>query len=256
MSFGTTLRSWREERGFSQLRLASTAEVSQRHISFLENDRARPSREMVTHLGRVLRVPLREQNQLLLAAGFSPEFATTQIDDLGEVGRAIEFMLKAHEPNMAVVIDHMWNLRFLNEPAALLAGVLPDPPLFQGELNLMYSMFHPDGLGQFVRNRAEVDPMLLWRLADDVERRPTDTDLRQLSDAVAGLATASAAVTPAHEGLVGTVRFGLGDVEFAMFSCLTRLENSADLTLDGLRIETFFPADQQSLAAWTRFLNR
>ncbi|MGI9610108.1 MAG: hypothetical protein ACR2NL_07415, partial [Acidimicrobiia bacterium] len=178
----------------------------------------------------------------------------TQIDDLGEVGRAIEFMLKAHEPNMAVVIDHMWNMRFLNKPAARLADVLPDPPLFQGELNLMYSMFHRDGLGQFVRNRAEVDPMLLWRLADDVERRPTDMGLLELSDAVSALATASAAVTPAHEGLVGSVRFGFGDVEFAMFSCLTRLENSADLTLEGLRIETFFPADRQSAEAWAEFV--
>ncbi len=253
MSFGTTLRSWREERGFSQLRLATTAEVSQRHISFLENDRARPSREMVTHLGRVLRVPLPEQNQLLLSAGFSPSYTTSNIDELGEAGQAIQFMLEAHEPNMAVVIDHMWNVRFVNEPATRLAALVPDPPLFNGELNLMYSMFHPDGMGQFVQNRAEVDPMLLWRLADDVERRPTDVGLKELQRAITALATSSAAVEPAHAGLVGTIRFGIGDVEFAMFSFLTRLENAADLTLDGLRIETFFPADQASVEAWSGF---
>lgn len=94
--------------------------------------------------------------------------------------------------------------------------------------------------------------MLLWRLADDVERRPTDVGLKQLHRAISAMATSSAA-GPAHAGLVGTIRFGIGDVEFAMFSFLTRLENAADLTLDGLRIETFFPADQASVEAWSGF---
>jgi transcriptional regulator with XRE-family HTH domain len=253
MSFGTTLRTWREERGLSQLRLASSAEVSQRHISFLENGKAKPSREMVTHLGRVLRVPLKEQNHLLVAAGFSPEFSNNSVEDLAEVGEALQFMLKAHEPNMAIVVDRCWNIVFANTTALNFAAFLtPEPPLFNSKLNIMYGMFHPDGLGQFISNRAEVQPMLLWRLADDLDRNPNDPDLAQLYDEVRILSSFSPAELPAHQGIVGTVRFNLPAGEVSMFSCLASIESPADLTVSGLRIETFFPADAASADVWAR----
>ncbi len=256
VSFGPALRTWREERGFSQLRLASSAEVSQRHISFLENGRAKPSREMVTHLGRVLRVPLGAQNKLLIAAGFAPDYSEAPIEDLVEVGDALHFMLQAHEPNMAVVIDRMWNVVFANTPALhLLATLVPEPPLYEGQLNLMYGMFHPDGFGQKILNRAEVEPMLLWRLADDCERSPDDVDLRRLYSAVRALSSSAPAEVPAHAGLVGTVRFALPHGEVSLFSCIASIEGSADLTVAGLRIETFFPADAESAGVWESFAN-
>ncbi len=255
VTFGAALRGWREERGFSQLRLASSAEVSQRHISFLENGRAQPSREMVTHLGRVLRMPLSDQNALLLEAGFAPEYSEVPVTDLGDVGAAIQFMLAAHEPNPAIVVDRSWNLLFANGAAlAMTAALAPAAPLFEGQLNVLHAMFHPDGFGRHVLNRAELEPMLLWRLADDLDHRPKDEALRRLRTAVGELSSCSPAQMPGHAGLIGTVRLKLpiGDVSF--FSCLTRLENAADLTLEELRIETFFPADEESRQSWTSFL--
>ena len=257
MSFGPALRTWREERGFSQLRLASSAEVSQRHISFLENGRAKPSREMVTHLGRVLRVPLDAQNKLLVAAGFAPTYTEASIEDLAEIGDALHFMLKAHEPNMAVVIDRMWNVVFANTPALQLLGALvSEPPLYQGQLNLMYGMFHSDGLGQSILNRAEVEPMLLWRLADDCERSPDDAMLKALYSELRSMSSSSPAEVPAHAGLVGTVRFALPQGEVALFSCIASVEGSSDLTVAGLRIETFFPSDGESARIWEAFLDQ
>lgn len=253
MSFGAQLRSWREVRGFSQLRLATSAEVSQRHISFLETGRSSPSREMVIHLGRILRVPLEEQNHWLLEAGFAPAFGERSVQESGEVGEAIDFLLAVHEPNMAVVVDRRWRIVGANQAARRLTSVLaPDPPLFGGELNLMYALFHPDGFGDAVINRSEVASMLLWRLADDLDRHPTDSVLRDLHATVRGLA-GDVPAPGRHDDLIGTIRFRIGDDEIGFFSCLTRLENARDLTLDGLRIETFFPSDPSSTAAWARF---
>ncbi len=209
---------------------------------------------MVTHLGRVLRVPLDAQNKMLVAAGFAPSYTEVPIENLAEVGEALHFMLQAHEPNMAVVIDRMWNVVFANAPALDFLGTLvTDPPLYQGQLNLMYGMFHPDGLGENILNRAEVEPMLLWRLADDCERFPDDTDLRSLFADVRSLAAFSPAEVPAHAGLVGTVRFRMPQGDVSLFSCIASIEGSADLTVAGLRIETFFPANAESVQIWSDF---
>ncbi len=251
VSFGASLRTWREARGLSQLRLATKAEVSQRHISFLETGRSHPSREMVIHLGRALRVPLKAQNELLVAAGLAPEFTETRVEDLAEVGEALQFMLAAHEPNMALVIDHTWNVVFANDSALRFSTMLaPDPPLFHGQLNTMLGMFHPDGLQPHVVNRAEVEPMLLWRLANDLDQYPTDERLAELYAKVRSLSAASPAVVPAHRGLVGSVCFATDAGDITLFSCLASMESAVDLTVSGLRVETFFPADAASRQRW------
>lgn len=211
---------------------------------------------MVTHLARVLRVPLDGQNQLLGAAGYAAAFAETSVDDLAEVGDALEFMLQAHEPNMALVVDHAWNVVFANGAALALSGALaPDPPLFEGRLNVMYAMFHPDGLGAHLMNRAEVEPMLLWRLLDDLDRSPDNAELARLIDAVRALSSFAPADLPAHRGIVGTVRYALDVGEVSLFSCLASIESSADITLAGLRLETFFPADAASAVVWSNFVD-
>ncbi len=257
MTFGVELRRWRTERGVSQLRLASTADVSQRHISFLENGRAQPSREMVLHLSRVLQVPLDERNHLLVSAGLAPEFSSASAEDLAEVGDALSFMLNAHEPNMAIVIDSAWNLVMANDAAlTFTAFMAPDPPLFQDRLNVMYAIFHPEGLGAHVINRAEVEPMLLWRLAAELEARPADEALRSLVTEVRLLASFPQASVPAHRGLVATTRFNTPVGELAMFSCLAAIESPNDVTVSGLRLETFFPADAQSSERWLELLDR
>ena len=252
-SFPEALRAWRKRRGMTQLDLAIEAEVSQRHLSYLENGRAHPSREMVGHLARTLRVPPREQNQMLLAAGFAPQFGETDPADLAEVGRAIDFMLAAHEPNMAIVIDRHWNLVSGNAAStSFVAAMVPDAPLYQGTANTLHLMFHPDGLRPHITNFAEVAPALLWRLKDDIDRAPTDPYLPALFDELQQLAgrPLAPAIVPANAGLIFTVDFALDDRPLRLFSCLATLETAADLTVAELRVETFFPADEASRQTW------
>lgn len=181
-TFGDDLRRWRRARGFSQLELAGTAEVSQRHISFLETGRSRPSREMVIHLARVLDVPPREQNILLSAAGHSPEFSETPIDDLGEITAALDTMLEAHEPNVALVVDRHWDLIRANRPAAdFTSMLLPETPDWAGPpLNIMRLAFHPDGLRRYMVDWEVTASALLRRLQRDVSLYPHDRGLREL----------------------------------------------------------------------------
>ena len=128
--FGTRLRDWRRRRGVSQLQLGARAEVSQRHISFLETGRSRPSREMVLHLGRTLDLPLREQNLLLASAGFPAAHTETPVDAMAGVAEIIGFLLEAHEPNMAIVMDRRWNLVGANTAAGrFTAAVLGGPDM-------------------------------------------------------------------------------------------------------------------------------
>ena len=253
-TYGPALRQWRERRGLSQLDLAVAADVSQRHVSFLETGRSKPSREMVGHLARVLRIAPREQNALLLAAGFAPSYSETPTADLGEVGQAIEFLLGAHSPNMAIVIDRHWNIVSANAPALSFTALLcDDPPLFGGQLNALHLMFHPDGFRPHLENFSDVAPGLLWRLRDDMDRAPTDsmlTDLHRELTTLAGSAITPAAVPP-HAGLITTVDFRWDGRCIRLFSCLAALESPADLTVAELRIETFFPADEASRTAWT-----
>ncbi len=152
--FGENLRDWRRSQGLSQLELASRAGVSQRHLSFLETGRAKPSREMVIHLGHTLEIPLREQNLLLLTAGHAPEFQETPLDRLGHISAILEFMLAAHMPNMAVIIDRHWNLvRFNDAAARFTAHLFPTPPAWvEPPLNLMRLSLHPDGLRPHMHN--------------------------------------------------------------------------------------------------------
>lgn len=254
--FADVLKEWRGLRGLSQLQLAGMSEVSQRHLSFLETGRSKPSREMVTHLARALRVDPREHNRMLLSAGFAPRYSEAASGELGDVDEAIEFLLRAHEPNMAIVIDRHWNLVSANAPALHLTSLLPDPPpLFEGELNVMWLMFHPDGFRRYVTNFAEVAPTLLWRVHDDLERTPADETLRRLASGLADLAEGAydPAIMPAHAGLVATVDFDIDGTELRFFTCIASLEGANDVTVAELRIETFFPADEASRAAWAVF---
>ena len=254
VAYGTALREWRERRGLSQLDLALAAEVSQRHVSFLETGKSKPSREMVGHIARVLRVPPREHNALLLAAGFAPSYTETPVADLAEVGEAIDFLLRAHEPNMAVVVDRHWNVVSANASGLAFTNRLcPEPPLYAGQLNAMHLMFHPDGFRSHVTNFAEVGPAFLWRLRDDLDRAPTDAVLADLYAHLDDLAgpSISAATLPANSGLVTTVDFAIDGRRIGLFSCLAALESPSDLTVAELRIETFFPADEASRSAWS-----
>jgi transcriptional regulator with XRE-family HTH domain len=155
-SFGDHLRSWRQRRRMSQLDLASEAGISTRHLSFVETGRAAPSREMVLQLAEHLELPLREQNALLVAAGFAPRFGERQLEhpDLAAVRAAIDMVLKGHEPNPALAIDRCWNLIAANGAAMKLMAGVPQA-LLAPPANMLRASLHPDGLASRILNLGE-----------------------------------------------------------------------------------------------------
>ncbi|WP_339383224.1 helix-turn-helix domain-containing protein [Oculatella sp. LEGE 06141] len=171
-SFGLLLKQWRSQRGFSQLDLAVTSQVSQRHISFLESGRAKPSREMVLQLAEVLEIPLRQQNLMLTAAGFAPIHAETDLSapEMASIRKALDFMLRQQEPYPAIVVDRYWNLLLTNPAANRLLNAFIAPEELQahfyrdGKVNLMRAMFHPQGFRPFVVNWNDFSVHLLQRL--------------------------------------------------------------------------------------------
>ena len=166
---GELLRQWRERRRISQLDLSIQADISSRHLSFVETGRSQPSRDMVLHLADNLDVPLRERNHLLLAAGFAPVFGETSLDapQMAAVRAAIRLVLKAHEPYPAVVIDRAWNLVDANATVALLtAGAAPS--LLEPPANVLRLSLHPDGIASRIVNLGEWRAHLLARLRREV----------------------------------------------------------------------------------------
>lgn len=241
----------------TQEQLAFTAEVSTRHVSYVENGRAQPSREMVLQLATALDVPLRERNALLLAAGFAAVYRETDLDapELQHVRRAIDFLLARAEPYPAVVIDAAWNLRRANLGAArMFAALLPRQP---ADLNLLRVLFDPDGLRPLCLDWELLAATLLERARReamlDGPRSPAAAVLREVlarPDMPASLRQ------PARTGplpLVVPVRMRLGDDIVSLFSTLTMLGSPADVTTQELRIEQFFPADDAT-DQWIRRL--
>jgi len=255
--FGTELKQWRRARGLSQLELATRAEVSQRHISFLETGRSKPSAEMVMHLGRALDVPPREQNILLSAAGHAPIFTETSLEEMVGVRSALDHILHAHEPYMAVVLDRRWNVVASNTAAArfmaAMFGNAPDwltPPL-----NIMRLSFHPDGLRSHMVGWEASAASLLRRLERDVATFPSDVGIRDLLaeirsfDGVAELDSLKG--EPLATDLVVPTTYTISGREVSMFTTIAIIGDAHDLTLAELRIETFWPADQTSAAMWS-----
>jgi transcriptional regulator with XRE-family HTH domain len=246
--FGAVLRSWRGRRNRSQLDLAGAAGVSQRHISFLETGRSRPSREMVMHLGIVLDLPLRERNAMLIAAGFAPVFPERSIDDpeMADIRRALESMLHAHDPFPAYVIDRHWNLVMANPAAAIFIASLP-PQSHALAGNLARLVFHPDGLRQGAENWAEAAAATLRRLEREAEDSPGDRELAALLDEVRGYPDVPSdrelsRVPTAHEILV-PLRIRRDDRLLSFFTTIATLASPSDITLQELRLETLLPAD-------------
>jgi transcriptional regulator with XRE-family HTH domain len=254
---GELLRGWRQRRRLSQLELSTEAEVSARHLSFVETGRSRPSRELVLHLAEHLDVPLRERNALLLAAGYAPVYRERSLDDddMDPVRDALHRVLSGHEPYPAVIVNRHWELVAANETALSLftagvAGHLLEPPVNVYRLGL-----HPDGLSTRVRNRAEYTHHLLTRLQREV--------------ALSGdpeLASLLAEVTAYPGGDAGSARSGPVDAdparmlflpmefttadgdELSFFSTLATFGTALDVTVAELSIEAFFPADEQTRA--------
>jgi transcriptional regulator with XRE-family HTH domain len=249
LTFGTQLREWRQRRRLSQLDLSVDADVSTRHLSFVETGRAMPSREMVLRLADRLDVPLRERNSLLTAAGFAPMYAERPLDDpaLKAAREAIELVLKGHEPYPALAIDRHWTLVSYNRAVpALLEGVAPE--LLQPPLNVLRLSLHPGGLAPRIVNLAQWRAHLLARLRQQVAVS-ADPKLAQLADELRSYPAPSEAHAEVLEAAVVVplvLSTPAGTMSF--ISTTTVFGTPVEITLSELALETFFPADAQTAA--------
>lgn len=233
----------------SQLALATEAEVSPRHICFIETGRARPSRDMVLLLASALDVPLRERNVLLLAAGFAPAYRETQLDspELDAVRAALQAILRQQEPHPAVVMNRTWDILTSNDAATRFFGFLLDSASASGPANVIRMMFDPDGLRPFVVNWEEVAEALITRVhREAVGGAPDEATVKLLEEVLAFPGVPRRWQRPSLEKPlmpVIPVTFRKGSKTFAYFSTVTTLGTAQDVTLQELRIECFFPMD-------------
>lgn len=250
---GELLREWRQRRRRSQLELATEAEVSARHLSFVETGRSRPSRELVLHLAAHLDVPLRERNTLLLAAGYAPVYGERSLDDeeMDPVRDALDRVLAGHEPYPAVIVDRRWDLVSANGAALGLftAGVAPH--LLEAPINVYRLGLHPEGLAPRVRNMGEYSHHLLSRLQREVVLTG-DPDLEALLEEVRGypdLTHPSRVDADPARMLFLPMEFTTVDgEELSFFSTLATFGTALDVTVAELSIEAFFPADDHTRA--------
>lgn len=231
--------------------LALEAEISTRHLSFLETGRAQPSREMVLHLAEQLEVPLRERNVILVAAGFAPVFPERRLDDpgLAAARRAVDVILTAHEPNPALVIDLGWNLVAANAAVApLLAGV--DPALLEPPLNVMRLSLHPKGLAPRIANLGEWHAHALERLRRQAELT-ADPGVIALVEEVRGYPRPPAPDRRPEDwgDVVIPFQLMMGDTLLSLIGTTTVFGTPVDVTLSELTLETFFPADASTAEA-------
>lgn len=251
---GALLRDWRERRRLSQLELALDAGVSTRHLSFVETGRSRPSPEMVLHLAESLQVPLRERNQLLLAAGYAPRFAEHGLEDpeLAPVRDALGHVLAGHEPYPAFAIDRHWNMVASNSALGPLLEGVPDE-LLVPPVNCIRVALHPRGLAPRIINQGEWRGHLLARLARQVALTG-DEQLRALHDEVLAFPGPEPPEPPDPAAIMVMLRLirpdgGAGELRF--FSTVTVFGTAADVTVSELSVEAFFPADAATAAALT-----
>jgi transcriptional regulator with XRE-family HTH domain len=257
---GALLRDWRQRRRMSQLELALEADVSTRHLSFVETGRSRPSPEMVLHLADQLEVPLRERNQLLLAAGYAPRFPARSLDDpeLAPVREALGRVLDGHEPFPAIAVDRRWNLVASNGALGpLLEGVAPE--LLVPPVNTLRLAVHPDGMAPRILNFAEYREHLLDVLARELGLTG-DPELAELYEELVsyphpegdGGARTPGASEAARAVMVSLRLAGTpatGGRELSFFSTITTFGTATEVTVAELSVEAFFPADQQTAEA-------
>jgi transcriptional regulator with XRE-family HTH domain len=250
---GPLLRDWRQRRRMSQMELALEAGVSTRHLSFVETGRSRPSADMVLHLAERLDVPLRERNELLLAAGFAPQYSARDFDDpaLRKVRDAVSRVLAAHEPYPAIAVDRYWNLVASNESLGpILEGVAP--ALLVPPVNTIRLAVHPDGVAPRIINLGEYRADLIERL-DRAARLTGDPLLAELHEEMLSYPGPE---PPRGWGLspdaAVTVGLGLAPApgsdapELSFFSTITTFGTAVDVTVSELAVEAFFPADAQT----------
>ncbi|MDQ0473483.1 helix-turn-helix domain-containing protein [Labrys wisconsinensis] len=247
---GEALRDWRQRRRMSQLDLALEAEISQRHLSFLESGRSLPSREMLLHLAERLEVPLRERNPMLLAAGYAPVYAERRLDDpaMKPAREAIELVLRGHEPFPALAVDRHWTLVSANAALGPLLAEVRDAALLRPPVNVLRLALHPAGLAPAIANLPEWRAHLLDRLRHQIAVGG-DTVLSDLMRELAAYPVPALPVprpaVPARDyaGVVVPLELVTRAGPLSFFSTTTVFGTPVDVTLSELALESFFPAD-------------
>jgi transcriptional regulator with XRE-family HTH domain len=251
---GDLIKDWRTRRRMSQLDLALEAGVSQRHLSFIESGRSAPSRDMVETLADQLGLPLREQNILLLAAGFAPAFAERKLSDasMASAKSAVERVLKGHEPNPAMAVDRYWTLVMANAAVGLLLGMVEDKSLLKGEVNVLRASLHPGGLAPHILNLAQWKGHLLSRLRQQVDLT-ADSRLMELEQELAAYPApprkGGAAAHDVADGIALPIQLKAGSHVLSFISTTTIFGTPVDVTLSELAVEAFFPANPETAAA-------
>lgn len=245
---GALLKQWRQRRRLSQMDLALEADISTRHLSFVETGRSHPSREMLLNLATHLNVPLRERNLLLTAAGYAPVFPERPLDDpaLLAARKALDLILKGHEPYPAMLVDRHWNLQAMNRAIPPILTKMPEH-LLQTPLNVLRLSLHPYGLAPRIENLAE------WRhhLLEQLKRQVVLTADPVLMDLLAELQSYPApAMPPGHghiSGIAVPLKLHTPDGILSFLSTTTVFGTAVEVTLSELTLETFFPADAFTL---------
>jgi transcriptional regulator with XRE-family HTH domain len=254
---GDLLREWRQRRRLSQLDLASEAEISTRHLSFLETGRSQPSRDMVLHLAERLEIPLRERNLLLVAAGYAPVFPERPLQDpaLEAARKAVDLVLAGHEPYPALAVDRHWTLIAANAAVArLMAGV--EASLLRPPVNVLRLSLHPQGMAPRIANYHEWRAHLLVRLRRQIDLSADPVLTALLAEL--GAFPAPPAAKPARplrngeQGVVVPLQLATGAGVLSFVSTTTVFGTPLDITLSELALESFFPADAATAEALRR----
>jgi transcriptional regulator with XRE-family HTH domain len=249
---GDLLREWRGARRMSQMDLALEAGVSTRHLSCVETGKARPSRELIALLAGALDMPMRDRNALLVAAGFAPGYRETALSapEMSLVRRAIEFILAQQAPYPAFVVNRHWDVLMTNEGLTRVFGWLRDGEAVNP--NIMRQVFDPADMRPFVDNWEEVAGDLIRHLHHEVATHPSDKISRALLDEVLAYPDVPARWERRELGAAPlplmTVVFRKGDQRLTFFSSLTTFGTSRDITLEEIRVECMFPADDETAA--------
>ncbi|PZG22099.1 helix-turn-helix domain-containing protein [Nonomuraea aridisoli] len=243
---GELLREWRHRRGLSQLDLAIQAQVSARHVSFVETGRTIPSSAMVLRLAEHLGVPLRERNRLLVAAGHAPVVRERPLEDphLMPARDALEQVLRGHEPYPALAVDRRWNLLFANAAIdVFLDGV--DASLLRPPVNMMRLGLHPDGFARRVNNLGQVRGHLLPRLARQAAQSG-DPELHALYDELRSYGPEGDPPPPDPAGIALPIRIEHRGAELCFINTVTTFGAAFDITLEEIAVEAYFPADEDT----------
>lgn len=238
--FAQTLKTWRRNRRYSQLELAHEADVSARHLSFLETGRANPSRDMVHRLGDALSMPLAARNQLLVHAGFAARYQQRPWDgdDMAPIREAVAYTLQQHAPYPAFAVDRNWVILHVNEPAAQLFGLLG---ITEGQS--LIEMMLSDEMQAVIENWPDVAHHAAHRLRTESAARGGVDTLEAAADALALAPAPSATIGP----VVPTI-YSVGGLRLSLFSTIAQFGTPEDLSLDDLKIELFFPSDAATKA--------